>query len=519
MAKYRVQGPDGRIHVFEGPDGASPADVESFASQTFDGTKQAEPKYDPTEGMSTFDKVAAGAGKAVVDTGRGIGQMLGLVSRDDVAESRKRDEALMNTTGAKVGNLVGNVAMLAPTAMIPGANTVTGAATIGALTGLAQPSTSTGETIANLALGGAGGAGGQAIANKVGNIVKQAGTELSLGQQASAKAGQDIGMRLTPGKASGSTVLQKLEAAAESNPMTAGGFDSIKQGNQKALNRAAAKAIGESADELSTPVLARAEQRIGQVFESVKDKTPVPLDTVTNKLAALIQDTEGMIGQNGSLAENGLIKRLGDFTAQGGATREQLRDLSSKLGKMGKTNMTTQTGDRELGQALFAAQDLVEDSIQGTLSKAQQAAYAEARGQYKNLMNLTAKTNVVNPSSGNVSGRGLANTLMQKDRGGFTMGRNETDLYNAARFVQAFPDIVGNSGTATRSMGAADYVTGLPGNMLTRLYLSRPVAAAASAGAGMIGTAARLADPVLNKLAMPLGSMSGLGAANLVQQY
>jgi hypothetical protein len=134
-------------------------------------------------------------------------------------------------------------------------------------------------------------------------------------------------------------------------------------------------------------------------------------------------------------------------------------------------------------------------------------------------MNLTAKTNVVNPSSGNVSGRGLANTLMQKDRGGFTMGRNDTDLYNAARFVQAFPDIVGNSGTATRSMGAADYITGLPGNMLTRLYLSRPVAAAASAGAGTAGTAARVANPVLNKLAMPLGAMSGLGAANLVQQY
>jgi hypothetical protein len=40
MAKYRVQGPDGAVHVFEGPDGATPAQVEAFAAQTFAPTPQ-----------------------------------------------------------------------------------------------------------------------------------------------------------------------------------------------------------------------------------------------------------------------------------------------------------------------------------------------------------------------------------------------------------------------------------------------------------------------------------------------
>lgn len=122
-----------------------------------------EPTYDPTEGMSMFDKVAAGFGKAIVDTGRGLGQFVGAVSRDDVAESRKRDAALMNTGAGAAGNFGGNLALMLPTVAIPGAATLRGASAIGALQGLIQPSTSTGETVQNAALGGGAGAAGVAV--------------------------------------------------------------------------------------------------------------------------------------------------------------------------------------------------------------------------------------------------------------------------------------------------------------------------------------------------------------------
>jgi len=471
-----------------------------------------QPAYDPTEGMSTFDKFMAGAGKAVYDVGRGIGQLTGQVSNADIEESRRLDKALMNTTAGTVGNVAGSIATALPTMLIPGANTIAGAGVIGSGMGLLQPSTSSKEAALNTVLGGVGGAAGQAAAHGLSSLAQNIGSAVTQGQRISAQGGQNLGMRLTPGKASGSTILQKIEAAAESNPITSGGFDALKENNQRILNRAAARAIGENADEVSTPIIERASTRLGNVFDSVADRTPTAFDPATApaRLRTLIQDTEGMIGNNASLADNPLINRLDDFIFNGGATREQLRDLSSKLGRAANNNLKSPNGDRELGSALFSAQDIVEDAIQGSLSPVQRAAYQEARGQYKNLMNLTSNTNVVNPSSGNVSGRNLASTLMRKDRGGFTLGRNGSDMYTAARFVQAHPDIVGNSGTATRSMGPTDYLAALPGGILSRLYLSRPVAAAASAGTGLAGITSRLAEPVVSRTATPVGALSAL---------
>jgi hypothetical protein len=43
VAKYKVQGPDGAIHVFEGPEGASQDQVLAFAQQHFGQQKNAGP--------------------------------------------------------------------------------------------------------------------------------------------------------------------------------------------------------------------------------------------------------------------------------------------------------------------------------------------------------------------------------------------------------------------------------------------------------------------------------------------
>jgi hypothetical protein len=113
--------------------------------------------YSPLKGMNAVEKFIAGSGSGLMDVLRGVGQAAGMTSREDVSEARRLDAPLKDTSAGKWGNVAGQVAAYLPTAMIPGANTLAGAAAIGLGTGALAPSESTEETIKNTLIGGAAG--------------------------------------------------------------------------------------------------------------------------------------------------------------------------------------------------------------------------------------------------------------------------------------------------------------------------------------------------------------------------
>lgn len=153
--------------------------IQGFHAQSAkDATIAADrEKYSPTAGMGTFEKAVAGYGSAVPRLARGIGQRLGMVSQDSADEANRLDAPLLATGAGSAGNIAGNVMAAAPTAFIPGANTVVGATLIGGGLGAAQPTSTDESWLKNAAIGGAAGPAGL-LAGRAAGAVWQGGKAL-----------------------------------------------------------------------------------------------------------------------------------------------------------------------------------------------------------------------------------------------------------------------------------------------------------------------------------------------------
>ena len=315
-----------------------------------------------------------------------------------------------------------------------------------------------------------------------GVVGPDASAGLTAAQQAILGRGKEMGFRTTPGQETGSRSLQQMEARMESSPFTSGPFNTIKDANQKILNQATAKAIGVDSTELSNPVLAQAQRQISNVYQQVASPQVKKVDGNTIQTGIEIVDKafEGLTTQ--PFKNNIFVQQVQNIAAKGEASGNELQALSSKIGKRAKNEMTTAMGDRELGSALFQLKEMVDDALAQGLSKEQQAAFQAARANYRNLMTIRSNQGVVNPSTGNVSGLNLASALTRKDPQGFVFGSNQTPMYEAARFAQAFRPIVGDSGTATRSMEVSplSMMLAAPTNIAARAYTAQPTANLAS---------------------------------------
>lgn len=124
---YEIETKDG-IVIRNIPDNIKPDDpsiLERVAvARKQRPMQQIEPEGfgNPTAGMSGTEKFMSGLGKSFYDTSRGLGQLTGFVSGDDVKETNRLDKPLMNTGAGFAGNVVGHIGQaLAPGSLVKGA--------------------------------------------------------------------------------------------------------------------------------------------------------------------------------------------------------------------------------------------------------------------------------------------------------------------------------------------------------------------------------------------------------------
>lgn len=512
--------------------------LAQYIRQTAAAPAQEEKPIDPTEGMSTFDKLAAGVGKAMVDTGRGVGQMVGLVDRKDIAESRKLDSALMNTTAGKVGNFFGNAAMIAPTALFPAAATVPGAAVIGSAFGLAQPSESTRETLSNVAIGGAGGAAGQWIANKVPGMVsaygQRAADQAKQAEQATAQRfaaankGNSLGYVVPPADLNPGTMTEALSGLS-GKIKTA---QVASQRNQTVSDKLARQALGVADDTpLNLDTLNNIRQQAGQAYQAVSGAGVVQ---PTQSYAQALDDAiKPFMSQSASFPNRKVPAVVSDIEAlktgafDAGDAVETIKILRNDA------DSAYRAGDKLAGAAYKKAAGALEDAIDQHLTKI--GAPADLLKGYRDARQTIAKTYTVqkalNPETGAIDAIKLASEL---NKGKPLSG----ELKDVAEFARAFPKAAQALKEAPKAVSPLDFAVGLTstagtGNPLAlgllgarpaarSLLLSQPMQKAALKPGYSPSMTSRVLPSLLDTeafrlMAMPSMVSGGLLGANVSQ--
>lgn len=453
MATYNITAPDGRKFKINAPDGASKDEVLSFAQSKFN--HRAEPAeaetFDPTQGMSTTEKVLAGAGKAMVDIGRGFGQLgrsampdtwadhLGLPKQEDIDEAKRLDAALMDTTAGKVGNFIGNVATAAPLMLVPGANTTAGAALVGGATGFVQPVASDESRLANTAIGASLGAVGQkvgkAVSDRAGRAfdatVKRLSSERASNvvRDATVEGAKAAGYVMPPSSVNPSMLNRALEGFS-GKIMTE---QAASGRNQAVTNALARQALGLAEDApLTNATLTGLRGQAGKAYEVLKGSGVVKADKqFFVDLDAIAAKYQGAGKDFPDLAQNEVVKLVQSLKRpEFGA--DSAVDAIAVL----RANADKAFGARDaaLGKASRDAATAIESALGRHLEasgadKAAIEAFKQARQQIAKTYSVQK---ALNDSTGNVNARALAELLR---RGKPLSG----ELEEVARFAQAFP--------------------------------------------------------------------------------
>lgn len=450
----------------------------AWASAPIEGGKISAPveTYNPTEGNSFGKNALIGAGKAFTDLGRGAGQIartvlpttvadkLNLPTEQSVAESRRLDAPLMNTTGGKVGYVGGNVAAAIPAAFIPGANTYVGSTLTGAALGSLQPTVQGESRLGNAGKGAAMGIISKFVTDKAANAVA---SRLAAQQEQSAAINaensvrnsavsdaQNLGYTIPPTQANPSGTNQVLEGI--SGKIKTGQVASLK--NQEVTNNLVRKSLGLPDDApLTKATMAEVRDNAGKAYEAISQIPSIKTD------AAYQNAVQGLKGAYSSVEKeapeiaskytkefDNLIAGMNKPEFSGEGANEIIKLLRYEANNV---SPTANAAEKAIGKAQLKAANALEDLIDRNVASTGNAAAVQ---DLRNARQLIAKSYDVEKAlteRGNVDARTIAK-LMKK-------GRLSGELESVGKFGAAFPKAAQEIDSSIPATSPLDWATGI----------------------------------------------------------
>ncbi len=266
--------------------------------------------------------------------------------------------------------------------------------------------------------------------------------------------------------------------------------------NQNALNRAGAKAMGETADTLDEGVFAAASGRIGGEFDRLSQITKPDLTTGFLNTLAKVDTDNAARGSFASKKVTDLVDKGLDLAAKNNLDGKAYKEIRTALSN--EAQSAFKSGDATVGQAYKQMVAALDDAAKGSLSAADQKAWDAARKEWGAFKTLT-KSNVA--EAGNLSAARTAAAVRARSPA-LRTGQATGELADIARVGEAFKGVTNpNSGNQVTSMLFGNPFTGLPllaGNKLAaaaymsplgQRYFSRGLIDVGQTGQGLLSRA------------------------------
>lgn len=308
---------------------------------------------------------------------------------------------------------------------------------------------------------------GEAAGKAMGRVIQPTRqAEISESQRLANEAADRLGVKLSAGEASGNRALKWAESASADLPFASGMATKRHTANQRAMNAAALKQLGQQGDEITETTLAKARQDISGEYDRILTPAKIQLDNsfraevkaITNsKVMKQLrdEDTDALIGQFQNMPQ-GKISVSGEWFQQNKTALDAAINSAYKSGQSGKA------------RALESFEDALDRAAMRSLSQADRNAYKTAQKQWATLRALETGQVV---DGGNVMPGRLNQYLTTRYGSSYKEGKLQGGLPDVARLGSTLRSPP-NSGTTARMF----YTGGMGGALL-----AEPMTAAAMA--------------------------------------